>query len=130
MSKSLKLATAITSGTLLAAGSGYLASVALSQSSGEPTQTITLNAAIGETGPQGPAGPAGPKGDQGDPGPQGEPGADGAPGPQGEVGPAGPIGPQGPPGDPSDCGVGWTFSVVVINTPGGHITFKTCVLNE
>jgi Collagen triple helix repeat (20 copies) len=127
MRKSLKLTAAIASGSILAAGSGYLTSVALSQSNGEPTQTITLNAAIGETGPRGPAGPAGPKGD---PGLQGEPGADGAPGPQGEVGPAGPVGPQGPPGDPTDCGVGWTFSAVVINTPGGHVTFKTCVLNE
>lgn len=47
-------------GLLLAAGSGYLASVALSQAPGEPTRTVTVD--VAGPGPQGPPGPPGPAG--------------------------------------------------------------------
>ena len=39
----LKLASLIASGSLLAAGSGYFAAVALSQSPGEPERTVTVD---------------------------------------------------------------------------------------
>jgi hypothetical protein len=49
----------------LAGGSGYLASVALSQGSEGPTITTTVNVATGATGPAGPPGPTGPIGPAG-----------------------------------------------------------------
>ena len=65
MSRNAKLAAAIAAGSLLASGTGYLASVALSQ---EPpvgaTRTVTVDV-------QGPAGPPGPPGPTGPPGPSG-----------------------------------------------------------
>jgi hypothetical protein len=66
----LKLASLITTGSVLAAASGYGASVALSQEPGDATVTTTVNVGTGETGPPGPAGP---------PGPQGEPGGTACP---------------------------------------------------
>lgn len=48
---------------LLAAGAGFLSSVALGVGSAEPARTITIDVgAAGPTGPTGPAGPAGPPG--------------------------------------------------------------------
>jgi hypothetical protein len=43
----------------LAAGSGYLASVAIGQGSPPITKTVTVDVATGPTGPTGPQGPAG-----------------------------------------------------------------------
>lgn len=100
-----RLATLITSGTLLAAGAGYLTSVALSQTPAEPTRTVTIDVA---TGPQGP------------------PGEDGPPGPQGEQGPAGAQGPPGPAGAFS-CIDGFAPGLLVINHPGGQVTIYTCL---
>jgi len=60
----LKLATMIATGSLLAAGAGLGAAVALGQE-GEPTKTVTIDVGTGETGPPGPAGPPGPKGEAG-----------------------------------------------------------------
>ena len=53
----------------LAASSGYLASVALSQTGAPPTRTVTVDVGTGPQGEPGPAGPAGPPGPQGEPGP-------------------------------------------------------------
>ena len=69
---------AIASGSLLAAGSGYLTSVALSQTPSEPTRTVTVDVATGPTGPEGPPGEQGPTGPRradrasGPPGPPGD----------------------------------------------------------
>jgi hypothetical protein len=113
----LKLAAAIASGSLLAAGSGYLTSVALSQGPNEPTRTVTIDVA---TGPQGPPGPPGP---QGETGPQGE---------QGPVGERGPPGPPGPPGGGPCAGApeGYEPGLLVINHPGGQTTIYTCLAPE
>ena len=63
MSRNAKLAAAIAAGSLLASGTGYLASVALSQGGpGEATRTVTVNVATGPRGPEGPPGPPGPSG--------------------------------------------------------------------
>jgi hypothetical protein len=58
----------ITTGSLLAAGSGYGASVAFSGSKAVPSTTVTISVGSGATGPQGPTGPSGPAGPQGEPG--------------------------------------------------------------
>ena len=90
-----RLATLIATGSLLAAGAGYGAAVALGQE-GEPTQTVTIDVA---TGPQGddwparrgrPAWPAGPRRDR--------PGLRAA----------------------STCPTGFAPAVVVFNAPGGQ----------
>jgi len=94
----------------LAAGSGYLASVALGTSA-QATRTITINVAHGPPGPpgeRGPAGPTGPRGDQGPAGPEGDKGDQGAPGGQ-------------------TCPDGFSLADVVINHPGGQTTLFTCV---
>lgn len=98
----IKLVTAIASGSILAAGGGYLTSVALGQTPGEPTRTVTVDVATG---------------------PQGEPG------PPGERGPAGDPGPPGPPGPPGDfsCIEGFEPGLLVINHPGGQVTIYTCL---
>jgi hypothetical protein len=44
---------------VLAAGSGFLTSMALGSSQQEPTRTVTINVATGPTGPPGPQGPPG-----------------------------------------------------------------------
>src|SRR5262245_19350998 len=88
---------------VLAGGAGLLTAVALGTSSAEPTRTVTIDVA---TGPQGPAGPARP---QRPPGPVGPPGA-------------------GPPGT-LNCPVGYSEAVVVFNTPKGHQTLWSCLLN-
>jgi hypothetical protein len=73
MTRNMKLAALIASGSILAAGSGALGATALTGSSQQvPTKTVTIELANGTTGPQGPAGPAGP------PGPKGDTGAGGA----------------------------------------------------
>lgn len=98
-------------GIVMAGGSGYLASVALSGSNQEPTTTTTVTIKSGPTGPQGPQGP---KGEKGEAGPQG---------PRGAQGPTGPAGPAGAP----DCGAGFESGLLVINHPGGQVTIKTCI---
>ena len=100
------------SSAVLAAGAGYLASEAISQST-EPSVTTTINVATGEQGPQGETG---------------------LQGPIGEPGPIGATGPQGPQGEPGtgevDCGVGFAWGLLVINHPGGQVTTKTCIKEE
>ena len=109
-----KLVAAITSGSILAAGSGYAASMALSQTPQEPTRTVTIDVA---TGPQGPPGETGPQGETG---------------PPGETGPQGLQGPPGPPGPPGDfsCITGYEPGILVINHPGGQTSIYTCIINE
>lgn len=109
--KNPRLAAMISGGLILAVGSGYLASVALTAGNSVPPGiTTTVNVATGQTGPQGPPGPAG------DTGAKGETGA---------------TGPQGPPGEPGGgaeiCPTGSTFGELVINSPGGHTTIWTCI---
>ena len=61
MSRNAKLASLIAAGSVLAASSGYLASVALTATSAvDPARTVTVNVA---TGPPGPPGPPGQDGD-------------------------------------------------------------------
>jgi hypothetical protein len=91
----------MTSGLLLAGGSGYLTSVAIGQS-GEPTRTVTIDVGTGERGPAGP---------------------------QGEPGPPGPPGPAGPPGA-VECSPGFSHAIVVFNTPGGQRIIETCLKDE
>jgi|SRR5215471_3862352 len=88
----------MTASGVLAAGTGYLASIALGLGSQAPTTTVTVDIPTG-TGPQGPAGPAGP------PGPKGDPGSPGA----------------------ESCPTGSTFKAVLFNAPGGQTTIYTCV---
>jgi Collagen triple helix repeat (20 copies). len=87
----------------------------------EPSKTVTINVpeggATGPTGATGPAGPVGPKGAQGEPGPQGIPGATGA------------TGPAGPGGGAESCPEGSSFGKVIINAPGGHTEFLTCIVD-
>lgn len=66
----LKLAGLIATGSILAAASGYGASLALSASSADPvaTKTVTIDVSTGPVGATGPAGPPGPKGEPGDSG--------------------------------------------------------------
>lgn len=105
-------ATLVMVGSLtMAAGAGGLAAVAIAQEPGQPVVTTTVSIPEAVTGPAGPPGETGPAG------------ATGATGPAGEQGPPGPSGAQ-------DCGTGWVLGVVVINHPGGHVTMKTCVLEE
>ena len=93
---------AIGGALVLAGASGAFAAVALTSSSQQaPTKTVTINAGEGATGPSGPAGPAGP------PGPKGDPGAGGG---------------------AESCPVGSSFQSIVINSPGGHTEFWTCVV--
>ena len=101
----LKLAGLIASGSLLAAGSGYFAAVALSQSPSEPTRTVTVDVGTGPTGPAGPPGEQGPEGPRG---PQGEPG------------------PPGPPGG-LECPQGFSEGVLRINHGGGQVDIFTCI---
>ena len=115
MSRNAKLASLIAAGSVLAASSGYLASVALSQEPpGEPQRTVTIDVA---TGPQG------------EPGPPGERGPTGAQGIQGEPGPPGPPGPPGVGGGTCDEGApeGFEPGILVINAPGGQVTLYTCL---
>ena len=44
----------------------------------------------------------------------------------GPQGPTGPQGPQGPPGA-GECPTGFTFGVLVIDHPGGHVQIATCL---
>lgn len=108
MKSNVLTATLIASGSLLAAGAGGLAAVQIAQGqTEEPTKTVTI-----EVGEQGPPGPPGPQGDIG---------------PQGEQGEQGPQGIQGPPGDPTDCGAGFTYGLMVFNSPGGQEAMKGCI---
>jgi Collagen triple helix repeat (20 copies) len=111
MSRNLKMAMLITSGSLLAASAGVLTAVqvAQGQTSG-PTRTVTVNVGTGEQGPAGPPGETGPRGPAGPPGatgPQGIPGSDGEP----------------CSGAPS----GYTPGILVLNAPGGQVRLYTCL---
>lgn len=102
----VKLAILIASGSLLAGGSGFLASTAFSQEEpvGTP-RTVTVDI-DGATGPQGP---------QGEPGPPGPPGPAG---PQGEIGPTGGM----------VCPFGYTAGAVVFIQQGkGPTQIWTCL---
>lgn len=121
----IKLVTAIASGSLLAAGAGYMTSVALSAEPQDPTRTVTIDVA---TGPEGPPGPPGETGPQGPEGPIGEQGPEGPIGPIGPQGDPGPPGPPGPPGDFS-CIAGFEPGILVINHPGGQTRIYTCLEN-
>ena len=107
----------LTSTIVLAGGSGFLASVALSQQT-EPTEiTTTINVATGDQGPPGPPGDTGPQGPKGDAGQQG---------PKGDVGATGPAGPPGVDGG-LVCKPGFVKGELTINHKGGHVTIWTCI---
>jgi hypothetical protein len=88
-----------------AAATGVFASFALSAGqAAEPQRTVTINATGGATGPTG------------------------AQGPKGEPGATGPTGPAG--GGAESCPAGSTFGKIVVNSPGGHVSFLTCIVDE
>jgi hypothetical protein len=123
MNSSNKIAMWVVTGSVMAAGSGFLAATALSQATQEVTRTVTISVATGPIGPPGETGPKGEKGDVGPPGPVGPVG------PKGEKGDVGPPGPQGPKGEPGGltCPTGFSPSDLVINHPGGQVTLFTCL---
>lgn len=100
MTRNTKLAALIASGSVLAAGSGSLAAVALTAGQAQAPQ-ITTTISVAGPGEQGPVGPVGP------------------PGPQGPVGPSG----------AESCPTNSTFGELVINHPGGQVTILTCIKN-
>ena len=104
----VKLATLIASGSLLAAGAGYFAAVAISAEPPPPSRTVTVDVGRGATGPAGPAGERGPAG---------PPGARGA------------TGAQGPAGDFS-CIAGYSPGILQLNAPGGQVRIYTCLEDE
>ena len=118
----------------MAGASGFLATMALSQSN-EPTRTVTLDLRAGPTGPTGPTGPQGERGLKGEPGPKGEIGPIGPQGPKGErglkgdVGATGPAGPPGPSGGGPCAGApqGYSPGVLILNAPGGQVKLWTCL---
>jgi Collagen triple helix repeat (20 copies) len=131
-----KIASLVIAGSVMAAGSGFMAAAAVSQVNitTDPLKTVTIDAGTGEQGPPGPPGPQGDPGLKGDTGPQGiqgPAGPKGDTGPQGLQGPRGPIGEQGPPGPPgSPCEgapEGYEPGILVINTPGGQTRIFTCL---
>lgn len=64
MSRNVKLAIFLTSGSLCAAGAGTLAAVAVTSNNAQtPSTTTTITLENGVTGPTGPAGPQGPPGE-------------------------------------------------------------------
>lgn len=126
-----KIAVLVASGSLMAAGSGFLAAAALSQATSGPVRTVTVDIGTGEQGPPGPPGPKGDpglKGDTGVQGIQGPAGPKGDTGPQGLQGPRGPIGEQGPPGSPCEGAPdGYEPGILVLNAPGGQTKIYTCL---
>lgn len=99
-------------GLLLAGGSGYMTSEAVSAGN---TRTITVDVA---TGPAGDTGPRGPKGEIGDTGPAGPKGATGDTGPRGATGASG-----------LACPDGFDEGLLVLNAPGGQVRLWTCIAN-
>ncbi len=97
----------LSAGLLLAGSSGFLASKALSNITGNTPRTTTINVATGLQGPKGDPGP------RGIPGPKGDPGPQGIPGPKGDNGLA--------------CPVNYSEGYLVINHPGGQTTIFTCL---
>ena len=93
-------------GLLLAGGSGFMTSEAISSG----TKTITVDVATG------------PIGLPGLPGPRGETGPKGA---KGETGDTGPKGATGPPG--LACPDGYGEGLLVLNSPGGQVRVWTCL---
>jgi Collagen triple helix repeat (20 copies) len=130
MSRNLKMATLIASGSLLAASAGVLTAVQVAngQGSSADSRTVTIDVATGPAGPEGPPGETGPTGPAGAQGPQGDQGPPGERGPTGEQGPPGPPGEGGGPcaGAPD----GWSPGFLVINHPGGQTTIYTCLEPE
>jgi Collagen triple helix repeat (20 copies) len=126
MKSNSKITTLIVIGSMMAAGSGFLAATALSQESQNEVRTETVNVA---TGPTGLAGDIGPKGEKGEPGPAGPIGPKGEKGDQGSIGPAGPTGPQGSAGGGPCEGapVGYSPGFLIINAPGGQVQIWTCL---
>ena len=125
-----RVAAAMAGSLALAAGAGFLTSMALGANNPPaPSKTVTVTLRNGRPGPRGPAGPAGAKGDTG---PKGDAGAAGATGPAGSTGLAGPAGPkgdtgaQGPSGAVS-CPGGFVPGNLVINHPGGQVTIYGCI---
>ena len=111
MSRNLKMAIAITSGSLLAASAGVLTAVQVAQGQEPPGgRTVTVDVATGEQGP---------KGEQGERGPIGE---------------SGPVGPQGPPGTGGGPCAGappaYSPGFLEINHPGGQVIIWTCLEPE
>lgn len=108
-----KLIVLLISGSLLAAGSGFLTAAALGVSTQGNVRTVTVDIVPGERGPQGPPGPTGP------------------PGPQGERGPQGPAGPPGGGGNGGGPCAGapaaYEPGFLVLNTPGGQVKIWTCL---
>lgn len=133
MGRNLKLALMISSGSLLAAGSGFFTAVQVANGQSAADRTVTVDVGTGPAGPIGPPGPAGPAGPQGPPG-SGE-GVPGPQGPKGDTGPAGPVGPQGPPGEGGGTGgdvcsgapAGYSPGILQINAPGGQVKIWTCL---
>lgn len=126
MSRNLRMATLIASGSLLAASAGVLTAVQVAQGQESPSsRTVTVNVGTGEQGPPGPTGETGPQGEEGPPGPIG---------PVGEQGPIGPPGPPGPPGSgggPCDgAPEGWAPGFLEINHGGGQVNIWTCLEPE
>lgn len=123
-----KMSILVVTGSLMAAGAGFLGATALSQAAATPPlKTVTVDVGTGAQGPKGPpgaTGPAGPKGDKGDKGAQGL---------QGLVGPKGDVGAQGPPGPPgvgdicSGAPAGYAPGILQLNTPGGQVRIFTCI---
>lgn len=153
MKSTSKVTVLVVSGSLMAAGAGFLGATALSQGATDPLRTVTVDVGTGAQGPpgsSGPQGPTGPKGDTGPIGREGPQGPIGETGPQGEAGPQGPkgekgntgpqgvrgpIGEQGPPGPPGPSGTdvcagapeGYTPGILQINGKGGHVLIYTCI---
>jgi|KBSMisStaDraftv2_1062788.scaffolds.fasta_scaffold251279_4 hypothetical protein len=121
-----KVTVLVVSGSLMAAGAGYLGAAALSQEANTPLKTVTVNVGTGEPGPTGPSGPQGPPGISGPQGPIGETG------PKGDQGIPGAIGPPGPPGPAgtdlcAGAPAGYAPGILQINGVGGHTRIYTCV---
>jgi hypothetical protein len=132
---------AIVGSLALAASSGYLVATALGVGAQAPTKTTTIDVATGETGPQGVPGPAGPPGagltmkgtvatpadlpaTGNNPGDAYVVSSDGSmrvwDGTKWVSG--GPVGGTGGGGNAENCPSGSTFTAVVVNAPGGHVT--------
>ncbi len=153
MKKTSTMTVLVVSGSLMAAGAGFLGATALSQGATDPLKTVTVDVGTGSQGPTGPPGPQGPKGETGpigalgpqgpigETGPQGPAGPQGAKGEKGPTGPQGvrgPIGEQGPPGPPGPAGAdgtdvcagapaGYEPGILQINGAGGQVKIFTCI---
>jgi hypothetical protein len=111
-----KVTILVVSGSMMAAGSGFLTATALSEAASEPLKTVTVDVGTGIPGPPGPPGSTGPKGDTG------------AQGPRGPIGEQGPTGPPGPAGSPcAGAPAGYEPGILQINGAGGQVKIFTCI---